>query len=250
MAFEHILYEVDEQIAWITINRPDALNSVNPDVLREIGEAVEQADQSEEVSVIVLTGAGRAFCAGVDLKSLQGLEGGDVGEALNNIARGTQDKIASIGKVVIAMVNGFCLTGGLELALACDLIIAADEAKLGDTHVKWGLRCTWGMSQRLPLRVGELKAREMTYTAEMVSGLEAEQIGLVNKSVPAAQLKEVVLNMAGKIKRNSLDAIAAHKSLYNQSQKEAMSQGLEREFSTAPQIRDTADRLTGFVKKD
>jgi len=248
MSFENLLFEVEEEVAWITINRPDALNSLNPDVLGEIKTAIVKADQSEEVKVIVLTGAGRAFCAGVDLKSLQGLEGGDVGDVLNNIARGTQDQIAEVGKVVIAMVNGFCLTGGLELALACDLIVAADEAKFGDTHVKWGLRCTWGMSQRLQQRVGELKAREMTYTAEMISGSEAERIGLANKSVPATKLKAAVKDMADKIKRNSLDAIAAHKVLYTQSKSDNMASGLERERSTMPEISDTGERLTGFVK--
>ncbi len=250
MSYENILYEVEEKIAWITINRPDALNSLNPDVLREIKEAVETADQSDSVSVIVLTGAGRAFCAGVDLKSLQGLEGTDVGDELNNMARETQNQIASVGKVVIAMVNGFCLTGGLELALACDLLVAADEAKLGDTHVKWGLRCTWGMSQRLSRRVGDLKAREMTYTAEMINGVEAEKIGLANKSVPGSKLQAVVKSMADKIKQNSLDAISSHKFLYNQSQKDSMAVGLEREYSTMPEIGDTLERLTGFVKKD
>jgi len=250
MANKHILIETVERVNWITINRPESLNSLNPEVLTEIGIAIEQADQDPEVAVIVLTGAGRAFCAGVDLKSLQGLEGGDVGDSLNSVARQIQDKIAGIGKVVIAMVNGFCLTGGLELALACDLIIAADEAKFGDTHAKWGIRCTWGMSQRLPQRVGELKAREMTYTADMINGVEAAKIGLANRSVPLSQLKGVVQSMADRIKQNSLDAIAAHKFLYNQSQKDRMAQGLEREYSTKPKISDTSERLTGFIKKD
>lgn len=250
MGYERILYEIEEKVAWITINRPDALNSLNPEVLTEIREAVTAADQNADVGVIVLTGAGRAFCAGVDLKSLQGLEGGDVGPELNNIARETQNTIADVGKVVIAMVNGFCLTGGLEMALACDLIVAADEARFGDTHAKWGLRCTWGMSQRLPLRVGELKAREMTYTAEMITGPEAERIGLVNQSVPLSRLKDAVKGLAEKITRNSLDAVASHKYLYNASQKETMQNGLDREYSTIPDIRDTSERLTGFVKKD
>jgi enoyl-CoA hydratase len=104
------------------------------------------------------------------------------------------------------------------------------------------------MSQRLPQRVGELKAREMTYTAEMVSGPEAEKIGLANKSVPATKLKAAVKDMADKIKRNSLGAIAAHKVLYTQSKSDDMASGLERERSTMPEISDTGERLTGFVK--
>ncbi len=248
MNYESILYEISEGIAKITINRPDALNSLNPGVLSEIMSAIAEAGKEDSVGVIILTGAGRAFCAGVDLKSLSEISSADVGAELNNAARDLQTTIETVPKVVIAMVNGFCLTGGLEIMLACDLSVAADEAKIGDTHVKWGLRCTWGMSQRLPYRVGELKARELTYTAKMIDGKEAEQMGLVNQSVPADKLEETVMELAKSISANSRDAVAAHKSLYYQSKRGAMEEGLQREYSNMPAISDTIDRLGGFAK--
>ncbi len=248
MNYESVLYEITDGIATITINRPDALNSLNPSVLSEIMSAISEAGKDNTVDVIILTGAGRAFCAGVDLKSLGEVSSADVGAELNNAARDLQTAIETVPKVVIAMVNGFCLTGGLEVLLACDLSIASDEAKIGDTHVKWGLRCTWGMSQRLPYRVGELKARELTYTAKMITGKEAEQIGLVNQSVPAENLKETVMELAKSIADNSRDAVAAHKSLYYQSKRGGMEEGLQREYSTMPTISDTIDRLGGFAK--
>lgn len=249
MQYEYILYEVKEKIARITINRPDALNALNPNVLNELKSALEAAKKDDTVGVIVLTGAGRAFCAGVDLKGLEDIAGSDVGATLNHAARGLQIAIETVPKVVIAMVNGFCITGGLEIALSCDLIIAADEAKFGDTHVKWGLRCTWGMSQRLPHRVGMTKARELTFTAEMINGKQAEQIGLANLSVPLEKLEKSVKEMADKIMANSLDAVAAHKYLYNQSVKDFMAKGLEREYTTKVDIKDTMDRITSFAKK-
>jgi len=249
MDYQDVLYDVEQGIAKIVINRPDALNSLTPNVLSELHSAVEEAGKDDQVGVIVLTGAGRAFCAGVDLKALEEPAGADVGDDLNNAARDLQGAIEDVPKPVIGMVNGFCLTGGLELALACDFIIAADEAKFGDTHARWGLRCTWGMSRRLPYRVGESKARELTYTAEMISGTEAARIGLANKSVPVSVLEETVRETAEKILANSADAVTAHKHLYSQSRKEMLAKGLEREYTTMPEISDTLERITGFAKK-
>ena len=250
MDYQEILYEVAEGIAKIVINRPDALNALTPNLLSELRSAVEEAGKDRRVGVIVLTGAGRAFCAGVDLKALEKPAGADVGADLNDAARNLQCAIENVPKPVIGMVNGFCLTGGLELALACDFIIAADEARFGDTHTRWGLRCTWGMSRRLPCRVGEAKARELTYTAEMISGDEAARIGLANRSVPSSELEKTVREMAKKILANSADAVAAHKYLYAQSRKETIERGLQREYATMPEISDTLDRLGGFAKKD
>jgi enoyl-CoA hydratase/carnithine racemase len=249
MDYQDILYEVDQGIAKIIINRPDALNSLTPKVLSELHSAVQEAGQDNQVGVIVLTGAGRAFCAGVDLKALEKPAGADVGDDLNNAARDLQCAIEDVPKPVIGMVNGFCLTGGLELALACDFIVAADEARFGDTHTRWGLRCTWGMSRRLPGRVGEGKARELTYTAEMISGVEAARIGLANKSVPVSDLEKTVREIAEKILANSAEAVAAHKHLYSESRKETMAKGLEREYTTMPEISDTLERITGFAKR-
>ncbi|MBU2550005.1 MAG: enoyl-CoA hydratase/isomerase family protein [Proteobacteria bacterium] len=251
MPYEHILYETDNGVAKIVFNRPKALNALHPDLLEEAHAALDQAARDDEVGVVVLTGSGRAFCAGVDLVALGGMnpEHGDVGEVLNGPARAFIDAIIAIPKVVIGMINGFCITGGLELALACDLLVASEEARFADTHAKWGLRCTWGMSARLPRRVGWLKAREMTYTAGMIPAREAERIGLVNQTVPADQLEATVRQLADSILANSRESVAAHKYLYNEGMKRTLGQSIELEFSTPIEISDTAERLAGFAKK-
>ena len=138
-------------VATLTLDPAQALNALTHEMLAELGAALEALSADSSVRVIVLTGEGRAFSAGVDLKALAAgrVDGGSVSDLLNDNARNAIRLLTTIPQAVIARVNGFCFTGALELALACDLIVVADEAKLGDTHAKWGLRPTWGMSQRL-----------------------------------------------------------------------------------------------------
>jgi len=148
------------------------------------------------------------------------------------------------------MVNGYCLTGGLEIALSCDLIIAAEEAKLGDTHARWGVVPTWGMSQRLPRLLGIFRAKELSFTAEMVTAKEAAQIGLVNSAVPAEKLVETVQELAKKIMDNSLDTVAVIKHLYNQGMKGTLEEGLELEAASKFVIKDSGEKLKKFGKRD
>lgn len=256
MPYDYILYETYNGVAKITFNRPQALNALNPEMLKEAKTAVDEAGRDDEVGVVLLTGAGRAFSAGVDLISLADRKGedagqmADVGDILNKPAQALIEAIEILPKVVIGMINGFCMTGALELALACDLLIASDAAKFADTHTKWGLRCIWGMSARLPRRVGWLKAREMTYSARMVPADEAERIGLINRVVPADQLDAEVMELAALILSNSRDAVAAHKYLYNEGIKGTLEQALAREAATPIRIGDTAERVARFMKKD
>jgi len=249
MPYEQIVYEKKNRIAKITINRPDAMNALTIAALSEITTAVEQGTEDPDVGVIVLAGAGRAFSAGLDIKALAASDGPDTRTTLHNTARHLQGTMETAPKVISAMVHGFCLTGALEIALACDLIVGSEDAKFGDTHTRWGLRCTWGMSQRLPYRVGELKSKEMTFTSQMIRGDEAARIGLINRAVPAEELEATVWALAEQILENSLESVAAHKHLYNQRKKDAMEKGLEREYTTDAQISDAVERLMGFVGK-
>lgn len=251
MSYENLIYETKDEVAKITINRPQALNALHPELLKEIKAAVDEAGRDDDVGVVVLTGAGRAFSAGVDLVSIseRDLEKVDAAANLNRPAHDLIEAIEALPKVVIGMVNGYCITGGLELMLACDLVVASKEAMFADTHTKWGLRCTWGMSQRLPRRIGWLKAKELTFTSDMVPADEAERIGLINKAVPADKLEEAVLELAGRILANSRDSVAAHKFLYIQGMKGTMAEGLALEDSTRFEIRDTRDRVARFAKK-
>lgn len=250
MAYETIIYTVDAGIGRITINRPEAMNAITPGMLKELRDAVLEAGKDSKVRIIVLTGAGKAFSSGVDLKSLGGLklERGKVGDILDIPARNLITAIRSVPKVVIALVNGFCFTGAMEIMLACDLVIASEDAKIGDTHAKWGLRPTWGMSARLPRRVGFLKAKELSFTAEAISGKEAERIGLINQAVPAGNLEEALQTIARKIMANSPQSIEAYKMLYNSNETMTLEESLELEYKSEFNITDTEQRLGGFKK--
>jgi enoyl-CoA hydratase len=249
-SFTQVIYEKQEGIAWITLNRPESMNSLTVTMLNEIYKALVLAGKDEDVRVVVVTGAGKAFCAGLDLKSLGAtqIEHGAVGPVIDDPARLIINTIKTLPKPVIAMVNGACITGGLELTNYFDLIVASDKAKFGDTHARWGLRPSWGLSQIFPRRIGLLKAKELTFTARLFSAAEAEQIGLVNKVVPADKLKEEVKNLAKSIMLNSAEAIAAIKSLYNQGMALSEADGLKLEFESQFDINDTNERLKDFLK--
>ena len=252
MAYEQLIYEKKDSVARITINRPNVMNAITPKLLAEMKEAVEEAGKDKDVKVIVITGAGRAFSAGVDLVALgdRKLDGGKVGPILDDPARALIETIQNVPKVVIAMVNGFCITGAMEIVLGCDLVIAAEEAKFGDTHARWGLRPTWGMSQRLPRAVGMLKAKELSFTADLITGKQAQELGLVNIAVPLDKLEETVQELIKKITVNSEASLAAYKYLYNQGTKDTLKKGLEFEAKNEFDIKDTEDRLAKFRKKD
>lgn len=247
MAYETLEYAVAERVATITLSRPKALNAITPTMLGELGAAVRQAAGAAEVGVIVITGAGRAFSAGVDLKALgnRSLAGGKVGDLLDLPARAAIEEIVGAPKPVIAQVNGACFTGALEIALACDLMVVAEEAKLGDTHAKWGLRPTWGMSARLPAAVGPARARELSLTARVFSGREAYEMGMATHCAPLAELDAMVATVCEQILQNSPDALSAYKKLYDTV---ALRQGLAREASLEFNISDTESRLAAFRK--
>jgi len=248
MTEQLIRVEVDAAVATITLDRPDALNAITVEMLEQLAAALDHVAARPEVAVVVLTGEGRAFSAGVDLKSLGGrpLDGGAVGDLLDLPARAVIDRITGLDAVVIAKVNGFCFTGALELALACDLVITADEAKIGDTHAQWGLRPSWGLSQRFPRAVGPARARLLSYTARQFTGRQAEEWGLAALSCPLADLDAVVGEVAAVIAANSRGALAAYKDLYRASDRLGLPEGLEYEAATSYPISDTEQRVAKF----
>jgi enoyl-CoA hydratase/carnithine racemase len=232
----------------ITLDRPDALNALTPTLLAELAEALDSAAADETVRVVVLTGTGRAFSAGVDLKALaaEPPADGDVSGALNTPARRACDLLSTMPKVTIAKVNGFCFTGALELALACDLMVVAAEAKMGDTHAKWGLRPTWGMSARLIRAVGPVRARELSYTARTFTGADAFAWGMASHCVALADLDGTVAELAAAIAENSPESIAAYKDLYRRQQDLDLTGGLEFEYRTMYTMGDAGGRLDTF----
>ena len=248
---QEITITVEGPLATVSLNRPAALNAITPTMLEELNEAFDRLRADDAVRLVVLTGTGRAFSAGVDLKSLgaRELKGGAVGEVLDVPGRRLLATMESMPKLVVGKVNGFCFTGALELLLACDLIVCAEEAKFGDTHTRWGIRPSWGMSQRLPRRVGVMQARELSYTARTFSGVEAAAMGLANAAVPAAELDASVAALCASVLANSHGAVAAYKDLYRSTESLPLDQGLAYEADTAYDIGDTNQRLEAFLAR-
>jgi len=246
-----ILANERDSVASITFNRPEALNAFSPDLLRELIDAVETADKSSSAAVIVLSGAGRAFSAGVDLKVLQNVTpvAGRISNAFDEMADAAAKVVRSTRLPVIAKVHGFCFTGALELALHCDFILTTADTKFGDTHVKWGLRPTWGMSQNLARAVGVRRARQISYAAQTFTGADAFAWGLANAAYESREaLDEGAAKCAGDIAKASRGAVSAYKKLYrvheeNRALEDALAEEVRRDF---PEITDTAERLKAF----
>ncbi len=235
----------------ITLNRPDALNAFRPEMLQGIAQLLDAANTDAQVSVVILEGAGRAFSAGVDLKVLQGTEpmGGKVGDVFDAPAKCAYLAIRGARMPVIAKVHGACFTGALEIALHCDFIYTTNTTKFGDTHAKFGLRPTWGMTQTLAQAVGLRRAKELSFTARTFLGAEAVELGMACAAVEDIEaLDELVAQRAADIVANSSSAVAAIKDLYNISQQgHGMIDALEAELAQEyPQITDTSERLAGF----
>lgn len=234
--------------ATVTLNRPAALNAITEHMLNELGDAFAALSGDGRTRVVVLTGSGRAFSAGVDLKSLQGrpIVDGEVGDVLDVPARRLIETMRTMDAVVVAAVNGHCYTGALEIALAADVLIASEDAVFGDTHAKFGLRPTWGMSRRLPRAVGFGRARLLSYTGRTFTGREAERWGLAALACPAAEFRSVVDDVAASIAANSAGSAAAYKDLYRAAENSGLNEGIAYEADTRYAIPDTEARLSRF----
>lgn len=247
---EPILVERTGDAARVVLNRPEALNAFTPDMLKLLVLRLG-ALARDRVRAVVLEGAGRAFSAGVDLKALQNATpvNGRIVSAFDDAAHDAARAVRQFPAPVIAKVHGFCFTGALELALHCDFILTTVDAKFGDTHVKWGLRPTWGMSQNLARAVGVRRARELSFTARTFSGAEAAAWGLANEALAdKAALDAAVEARLAAIAAASPGAVAAYKTLYAVHEElrpleDALGEEVRRDF---PGITDAAARLSAF----
>ena len=244
---ELVLRADEGGIAILTLNRPDALNAVSPAVFVELRAHLDAIGAAvDSVGCVVLRGAGRSFCAGNDLKAI--MAGERAPEP--HYQADTLQAIEDLPQPVIASVQGHCYTGGLELALACDLLIAGESARFADTHGRWGMTPTWGMTQRLPRRIGPLRAKELMLSGRTVDGREAAAIGLANRCVPDAELESATLELAKQIVANSWHTLRADKMLVNQGQDFGLDQGLAYERRESPGASpDAAQRVASFGKK-
>ncbi|HEX4259122.1 MAG TPA: enoyl-CoA hydratase/isomerase family protein [Streptosporangiaceae bacterium] len=197
-------------VATLTLNRPDKLNAITSEMMSELGAHLEDIAVDPAVGCVSLTGAGRCFGAGHDLAETGQSERGRGGHSDAEIV----DRLEQLAQPTIAAVHGYCLTGSLELALACDLIMATESAQFADNHGQWGLVPIWGMSVRLPERVGRSRALDLAFTGRRVSGAEALAIGLADRCVPEGQLAAAVADLGAQITVGSRDANAMVKRLY------------------------------------
>ena len=237
----------DSGIAILSLNRPDMLNALSPSLFNELRAHIDAiAEQTEAVGCVILRGEGRSFSAGNDLKAIQS---GEKPPSAHFQAE-TLDAIERLPQPVIAAVQGHCYTGALELAIACDLLIAADSARFCDTHGKWGMSPTWGMSQRLPRRVGLLAAKEMMFSGRVIGGEEAVAMGLANRCVAEGELLEEAVAMAKSFLGNSWFTLRADKMLINGGLDNTLQEGLAWERENSPgRGPDMEERLREFAKK-
>jgi enoyl-CoA hydratase len=236
-----------EGAATLVLNRPEKLNALNVELFVQLDAHVARLEgETDTIGLVILRGAGRCFSAGHDLGDIA------VGErppAPNFQAR-VIERLAGLPQPVITAVHGHCYTGALELALAGDIILAAESAKFADTHAKWALTPVWGMSQRLPRRVGTYKAREMMFTCRTWSGREAESVGLANLCVPDAEFDGRLEALAAQILANSWFSNRANKRLLVETDGLTLEAGLAHEiYRSEGRGPDMQDRIAGFSGK-
>lgn len=233
-------------LSTLTLNRPDKLNALNVAVFEELDAHVAALEQAPSIAVVVLRGAGKCFSAGHDL--------GDIatGERLPrpHFQSHVIERLANLPKVVVTAVHGHCYTGALELALAGDLIVASESARFADTHAKWALTPVWGMSQRLPRRIGTYKAREMMFTCRTYGGREAEAMGLANVCVPDNDFDASIERLGADILKNSAFSHAANKRLLTETDGLPLGASLAHEIYRGEGVGpDMAERIAAFTQK-
>ena len=252
MSYENIVFDVDGGIAKITFNRPKALNALNSALLMELGLALDEVEKNEDVRVLILTGAGdKAFVAGADITEINKL---NALEAKFFCKKGHDviGRLQELSIPVIAAVNGFALGGGSEMSLACDFIYAADSAMFGLPEITLGIIPGFGGTQRLQRVVGKNVAKEMIFTGKMIGAEEAKSLGMVNKVVPAAELMDAVMKVAGSIAKKGRVSLRAAKHAVNSGADVDLATGCQIEidsFALCIASEDSKEGTSAFMEK-
>ncbi|HTS40093.1 MAG TPA: enoyl-CoA hydratase [Xanthobacteraceae bacterium] len=249
MSYENILVETRGKVGIIRLNRPQALNALNAKLKAELAAALDTFEAAADIACIVITGSDKAFAAGADIKEMADKSFIDV--YMGNFA-GNWDRAAHARKPVIAAVAGYALGGGCELAMQCDLIIAADNAKFGQPEIKLGVIPGIGGTQRLTRAVGKSKAMDLILTGRMMDAAEAERSGLVARVVPAAQLMEETMKVAEVIASMSLPSVLAAKEAINRAFETSLAEGVKFErriFHALFATEDQKEGMKAFVEK-
>jgi len=250
MAYETIVVETQDYVALIRLNRPEALNALNLQMLGELAQALAAADANEKVRAIVLTGSEKAFAAGADVKEMA--EKSFVDMFAEDLFTPETEAIARTRKPIIAAVAGYALGGGCELAMLCDMIIAADTARFGQPEINLGIVAGLGGTQRLTRVVGKAKAMDMHLTGRFMEAEEAERAGLVSRVVPAKKLIETALEAAGKIAEKSALSVMAAKEAINRAYDMPLREALlfeRRLFHAMFATEDQKEGMAAFLEK-
>lgn len=242
--YETILVETRGRVGWITLNRPEALNALNSQVMHDIVAAASVFDADPRIGAIVVTGSERAFAAGADIKEMESKTGLDM---VMDDHFGGWARFASVRTPVIAAVSGYALGGGCELAMMCDIIFAADSAKFGQPEINLGVIPGMGGTQRLVRAVGYYKAAELVLTGRLMGAEEAERAGLVSRVVPAAELLDEAGKVAETIAAKSLPSVYAAKATLDAALESTLAEGLRLEKHTFASLFDTADQKEGMA---
>jgi enoyl-CoA hydratase len=252
MTFENILFEKKNAIAYVTINRPKVLNALNTATMTELRNVFTQVKDDREVRVVILTGAGeKSFVAGADIGELQKNNPVEAKEYTHR-GQAVLDGIENLGKPVIACINGFALGGGCEIAMACTMRLASENAKLGQPEVKLGIIPGYGGTQRLPRLVGKGAAMQLLLTGEMITAQEAHRIGLVNEVLPAAELIARAEAIAHAILKNAPLAIQYCLEAVNHGMEMTLKEGLFLEatlFAVSCATEDKKEGTAAFLEK-
>jgi enoyl-CoA hydratase len=249
VSYETIITETSGRVGIITLNRPQALNALNATLMGELNQALEAYDSDRGIGCIVITGSERAFAAGADIKEMSGLTYPDT--YLDDFIT-SWDRVAARRKPIIAAVAGFALGGGCELAMMCDIIIAADTAKFGQPEIKLGVIPGAGGTQRLTRAIGKAKAMDLCLTGRMMDAAEAERAGLVSRIVPAADLLQEAMKAAEAIASMSLPSVMTAKESVNRAYETTLSEGLRferRVFHALFATEDQKEGMAAFVGK-
>jgi enoyl-CoA hydratase len=249
VTYETIITETQGRVGLVTLNRPQALNALNSTLVRELNAALEAFDADRAVGCIVITGSERAFAAGADIKEMSSLTYPDT--YLDDFIT-SWDRVAARRKPIIAAVAGFALGGGCELAMMCDIILAADTAKFGQPEIKLGVIPGAGGTQRLTRAVGKAKAMDLCLTGRMMDAAEAERAGLVARIVPAASLLDEAMKAAETIASMSLPSVMTAKESVNRAYETTLAEGLRferRVFHALFATEDQKEGMAAFVDK-
>ncbi len=250
MAYETINVDTQDHVCLIKLNRPEALNALNSVLLGELCAALEEADASDKVRCIVLTGSEKAFAAGADIKEMSEMSYVDV--FTSNLFADTNDRISAIRKPIIAAVSGYALGGGCEVAMMCDFIIAAETTKFGQPEINLGVIAGMGGTQRLTRFVGKSKSMDMNLTGRFMTAEEAERAGLVSRVVPAKKLIEEAMAAANKIAEKSVLTSIAAKEAVNRAYELPLSEGMlfeRRVFHSMFATEDQKEGMAAFLEK-